>query len=147
MIKKEIGFTLIELLVVVSVIGVLVGVTVNVIDGRRQKAVAQDSAKKTNLEKVCAGLQAYYQGEDSYPAEGDVNIPLHSTAANASTLAFYINSWPDGFIYNVDGNDFSIHVQKSVDENYFKCGTAWRTVQECASTTDANDVSSCNPIP
>ena len=145
--KKNYGFTIIELLVVISVIGVLAGVTINAIDGQRQQQYAQDSSKKTNLEKTCAGIKAYHEGEGSYPLEGDENNPLHSSAATANVMKIYINNWPADFFYDVAGNDFSIYVQKAVDNNFFKCGSAWRKVQECYETTNNNNVTECVALP
>jgi prepilin-type N-terminal cleavage/methylation domain-containing protein len=143
------GFTLIELLIVISVIGAMAAITLNVINGGRQKAVAKDATTKANLEKVCASLKAYEQGESGFPEEGDNNNPLDDSAATNATAKVYLSVWPANFIYNYDAptKGFSVHVVKSVDDNIYKCGSAWRTVQECLSTTPEEDIDQCNPLP
>lgn len=141
------GFTLIELLVVIAIIGVLSGVLVNVIDGQQQKRIAEDATKRTNLEKMCSTLKSYYQGEGAYPHEGDVNNPLDSSAPTSDVASIYLTTWPTDFIYDEDGSGFSVYVQKSTDTHFFKCGTAWRTIQECNATTATNNVSACDALP
>jgi len=64
---KNQGLTLIELLLVITIIGILSGITVAVINPTRQKNTALDGVKVSNLQNVAAAIEAYYAGEGIYP--------------------------------------------------------------------------------
>lgn len=145
--KKSNGVTIIELLLVISMIGILIGITVGIINPQRQRDVAEDGVLNANMVKVCAAIEAYYQGEgEMYPAEGDNNNPLHASAATSSIAAVYIKEWPLGFVYNTNmsQDEFSVHVQQSGTTNFFKCNSTWKNVRECGPTTDPEDIADCD---
>jgi len=149
--KKQAGITLIELLLVITLIGILSGVLVSIINPQRQRDIAADGVTRANLTKTCAAIEAYYEGENEvYPeesTEADKN-PLHATASTSSVAAFYLNEWLPGFIYtrNVAGSQYAIHVQQVGTTNYFKCNSTWKNVRECADTTDFSDIQDCDAL-
>lgn len=82
--RKTFGFTIIELLIVISVIGILSGILLMVIDPRQSQNIAQDSVRISTLEGLAQVMQTYVTVEGSYPTgTGDAN------------LAVYLDSWPD----------------------------------------------------
>lgn len=128
--KYNKGFTLVELLIVVSVIGILAGVTISVINPERQKAIAEDGARKSNLEKVATGIEMFFQLENYYPDQGDSNNPL--LGADASLLGNYISVWPENFVYIKDNDSFAVYVVTATNsDNIFKYSTSWRKIREC----------------
>ena len=136
--KSEVGFTIIELMLVVSIIGVLSAVTISVMNIERQKDIAKEASIRTNMVKVCSALRAYGEAEAVtyaiYPAEGDNNNPLDSSASDADIVAFYLTKWPEGLVYNttITGNQFSVYVKQSITDNFWKCTSRyWDYVREC----------------
>ncbi|MFC1756150.1 type II secretion system protein [Patescibacteria group bacterium] len=146
--KNNTGLTMIELLMVILIIGILTAVVVSVVNPQRQRDYAQDGVLRANMNKVCAGIETYYQGEnEAYPLEGTEGNPLHASATPTHTVAaFYIAEWPQGFVYNVVGAEFSIHVQQVGNTNYYKCNSTWKNVRECADTTVLDEIQTCDPI-
>lgn len=145
--KKQSGVTIIELLLVISLIGILVGVTVGIINPQRQREVAEDGVLNANMVKVCGAIEAYYQGEnEKYPEEGDNNNPLDASAPTSDIAAVYISEWPAGFVYNTNMNldEFSVHAQQAGTTNIFKCNSTWKNVRECGLTTDLESISDCD---
>jgi general secretion pathway protein G len=63
------GLTLIELLIVITIIGILAGGFLVVINPQEQIAKSQDSRKKTDLAEIQKALEIYYQDHDAYPSE------------------------------------------------------------------------------
>ncbi|KKS07182.1 MAG: general secretion pathway protein G [candidate division WWE3 bacterium GW2011_GWE1_41_27] len=61
------GFTIVELLIVVSVIGILSGVTLSVINPAKLQARARDSQRISDLKKIQTALEAYFSDFRSYP--------------------------------------------------------------------------------
>ena len=50
------GFTLVELLVVISIIAILAGISITIINPQKQQAKAQEAMMRSNLAKVCMAL-------------------------------------------------------------------------------------------
>lgn len=139
---KKNGFTLIELMIVVSVIGVLAGVTMRIIDPQHQKAIAEDAVVQQRVSDLAVAIETYRTAEGSYPDEGTTNNPLESEATG-DIAAVYIANWPEGFVYNVSGDSFSIHATKSTSNDIYKYSSSWDEVRECGSTTSDSLVDSC----
>ena len=140
-IKK--GFTLIELLIVVSVIGILAGAVVGLIDVNKTQDRARDGVRQANLEKVIQGLESFYVLEDYYPAQGSSgdgsNNPLLGT--DSAALSTYITQWPTEEVYTynkIDDNNFVIGTPNS-SGNYYKYHSAWSGISECDSWTVDED--------
>ena len=96
---KNQGLTLVELLLVISIIGILSGITVTVINPTKQRERAQDGVKISNLQNVSAAIEAYYAGEGKYPVS-NAGVPDTNVLVNPM-LSTYLNSWPgSAYIYN-----------------------------------------------
>lgn len=65
--KRKNGFTLIELLVVITVLGVLSGVMLGLINIRGIRAKSRDSQRQTDLAKVQTALELYFADYRIYP--------------------------------------------------------------------------------
>ena len=142
-VKKNPGFTLIELVIVISVIGMTAGVLMNVINGQRQREYAQDGVFRSNLDLTVKTIETYYTAERSYPDQGGAN-QNPTAGADSTTLAFYLEIWPAGLVYNENGADFSIHVRKATNTDYFKYSSIWKEIRECADGTDIGSVTDCD---
>lgn len=62
------GFTLIELLIVIAIIGILLGLGIS--NYQRAQQNARDSRRAKDLSEVKNALEAHFQNELAYPAEG-----------------------------------------------------------------------------
>lgn len=138
------AFTLIELLLVVAVIGILAGVTVTVINPQKQKDIAEDAVRLSNVEKLVAAIEAYYAAEGQYPPENPT-----------SDAAFmnYITAWPeptsagDTYEYwvSADRQSFTVLVVKALwgdSKDAYKYNTSYGKIQICKNIVVSN--SSCN---
>ena len=141
--KKNTGFTLIELVIVIAVIGAMSGALINVLNGQRQREYAQDGVLRNSLDLTVKAVETYYTSERSYPDQGGAN-QNPTLGADSSILAFYLEIWPDGLVYNSDGDDFSLHVRKATDTNFFKYNSTWKQIRECADGTDEGDMADCD---
>ena len=135
------GFTLIELLLVVSIISILSGIVINVVNSDRQKKIAQDAVKKSTLDKLITGVQSYYAIEGKYPVDESVDgNPMNDGAAGDDSLVkVYIAAWPnnatDTYKYSAATGAFQIYIVQSVNSgNYFKYSSDWDIIKECGAT-------------
>lgn len=89
------GFTLIELLIVVSIIGILTGVTVSVINVTRSQNIAKDAVRASTLEKLVQGLEAYTAAEGTNPLDTNTDgNPLNVGSGSEDVVGIYLSSWP-----------------------------------------------------
>lgn len=143
--KNSGGFTLIELLIVISVIGVLAGVLTQVVNPKRQKAVAEDGVKRSKLESVAQALESYYVAEDSIPKRGSSanGSPLDTNVNPVITI--YLKDWPGTDYYYVrTDSDFAVYVALSTNTaRYLKYSSTWSKIQECGAT-NINEVATCS---
>lgn len=65
--KKQKGFTLIELLIVVSLIGILSGVLISVMDPNASRSRARDTQRISDLKKIQVALEMRFSDTISYP--------------------------------------------------------------------------------
>ncbi len=142
--KTQSAFTLIELLIVISVVGILSGVLVNVIDSKGQKNKALDSVHRKDINDLAVSIESYRTAEGSYPDEGTENNPLDPSASTRNTAAVYITEWPVGVIYIKNDPDFAIYIQKEADTNFIKYNSVWREFRECADTTNPTSITDCD---
>jgi len=85
------GFTLVELLIAVSLIGILTGVLLAVINPRGIQSKARDSQRISDLSKVKVALESYFADNRRYPAgTGWIKLSTLSGSLEGS----YINKLP-----------------------------------------------------
>ena len=128
------GFTLIELLIVVSILGILGGVTINVINISAQRNRASDGVKRATLEKLIQGIESKYAIEGTYPAN----------SADTNLIPTYIKAWPNGtpvgatYTYTLDGGgaNYGILVTLSSNASYcykYRTDSCWGGgIRECS---------------
>lgn len=93
MLKK--AFTLIELLIVISVIGILAGIVIAVIDPIKQKEKAQEGVIVATMSKIVLAIEAYYAVYGVYPdcgtllgdLSGGVNFQTCTIGSNQGAFA------------------------------------------------------------
>jgi type II secretion system protein G len=71
--KLKKGFTLIELLIVISLIGVLAGSVLALLNPTAQVQKANDSKRKSDLKQIQNALETYYNDNGSYPTGDAAN--------------------------------------------------------------------------
>jgi len=86
------GFTLIELLIAISLIGILTGVLLVVINPRGIQAKARDSQRVSDLAKVKVALENYFSDNRAYPIK--TSWVLVDTDLTSILVSNYINILP-----------------------------------------------------
>jgi prepilin-type N-terminal cleavage/methylation domain-containing protein len=71
---NERAFTLIELLIVVSLIGILTGLVISVVDSQGLRARARDGQRASDLKKIQIALELYFADFRNYPTSAWNNI-------------------------------------------------------------------------
>ncbi len=104
--KNNSGFTLVELLIVISILAVLAGVLVSVLDVRNTQNIAKDAVAIAQLEKLAQGIEAFTAAEGRFPVADPINTggdgnPLVGGGEGAP-LRVYISTWPDPVGINDD---------------------------------------------
>ncbi len=133
---KQKGFTLIELLVVITLIGVLAGILVSVINAPVQRARAQDGVKQNTMSSLVTALETHAAMEGSYPED--------------PTTSNYVKNWPTSD-YNyarlVDGT-FVLWVEKSEYAGQcYKYHSSWGYIHSCTLSCANNaDKTGCTPL-
>ncbi|PIS22202.1 hypothetical protein COT50_03235 [candidate division WWE3 bacterium CG08_land_8_20_14_0_20_41_10] len=85
------GFTLVELLIAISLIGILTGVLLAVLNPRGIQAKARDSQRISDLSKVKVALESYFSDNRGYPTSGSNWVLVNSISGLATA---YINILP-----------------------------------------------------
>ena len=67
------GFTLIEILIVITIVGILSGVTIVVINPNAMYGRGRDARRQADLKTIQTGLENYYAANRSYPTDGTGN--------------------------------------------------------------------------
>jgi prepilin-type N-terminal cleavage/methylation domain-containing protein len=122
--KRQAGFTIIEMLIVVTILAMLAGILVPVLQEGQQ--TARDSRRMADLRSVQSALADYYREFGSYPNtsgawQGDATdvgglgyaatgyipglVPNHLTALPRDPDAQFPNA-TDGYMYRSDGTDY-----------------------------------------
>jgi len=144
---KQTGVTLIELLIVISVIGVLSGGLIRVINLNKTRGYARDGVRQANIEKLVTALEGYSHVEGLYPTGDDVGD------GNSVLRKTYLNTWPQGFADDgavdeavwgykytqlEDGDAFALSVKNSAGNGCYKYHTVWGEMRNC-SVCDSSD--------
>jgi len=66
------AFTLVELLIVVSIIGILAGVAIAVINPNKVRGRARDGVRKNDIAVIKGAIENYYSEHNIYPATGTI---------------------------------------------------------------------------
>lgn len=106
--KKQSGFTLVELLIGISVLGILSGITLSIINPERQRNIAKDSVNKSTLLKLSESIESLKLASDSstYPSQlypGNIGVPM---------LAIKGLDTPPTLIYKLGGVSPSLDTSK-----------------------------------
>jgi prepilin-type N-terminal cleavage/methylation domain-containing protein len=130
------GFTLVELLIVISLIGILASVSLSILNPKKQRNVAEDGVRQSNLEKYALGIEAYANANGEYPVDttGD-GVP------DGADVATFISRIPNGeptagttYPYTVaaDKASFGAYVTKASDTtSCFKYLSVWGKMKVC----------------
>lgn len=84
------GFTLVELLIAISLIAILSGVLLSVINPRGIQRKARDSQRVADLAKVKVALESYFTDHRAYPVSGSW-VLVHNVSG---LVTDYINVLP-----------------------------------------------------
>jgi type II secretory pathway pseudopilin PulG len=90
------GFTLVELLLVVSLIIILTGVLLNLLNKRGIRDKATDSVRMATLQRLSEALETHGAFEGSYP--------MDQSEAQSSV---YVENWPDDIPYSYSTTEVS----------------------------------------
>lgn len=147
---KDNAFTLIELLLVVSIIGILSGVALMVINPRQLENQADDGVRVSHIEKVVQALEAYNAAEGSYPTSSN----------NQPVAPDYITNWPDtggtlgdeyaNYVYYIESGSMCVSVPMATNPSeyikYVNPGShycygrvLWRCGENCGDGFDPRD--------
>jgi prepilin-type N-terminal cleavage/methylation domain-containing protein len=139
------GFTLVELLIVISLIGILASVSLSILNPKKQRNVAEDGVRQSNLEKYALGIEAYANANGEYP--GDTTSDGVPDGADVAT---FISKIPNGeptvgttYPYTVaaDKASFGVYVTKASDTTFcFKYLSIWGKMKVCPSARCAEIV-------
>jgi len=112
------AFTLVELLIVVSIIGILSGIALVVVNPQRQRDIALDTVNKQTLSNMAQSIEGYFlaSGSLTYPANlyltGGSPIPL---------LQLPSSQTPPGLVYkrNSSNNQFCLCLSSLVRKDIY----------------------------
>jgi len=88
------GFTLVELLIAISLIAILTGVLLAVLNPRGIQAKARDSQRISDLSKVKVALENYFSDNRAYPVEAAWAYIDTGGTISAALKPNYINTLP-----------------------------------------------------
>lgn len=147
--KASAGFTLVELLIVISLIGILTGVTLSIINPKKQRQVAEDGVRQSNLQKYASGIEAYANANGNYPTT--IAFDASTKIPTDIEVATFISKIPKdeptiGVVYPywvaADNASFGVYVYKTGSTTTcYKYRSTWGKIKECsgANCTGAND--------
>ena len=123
------SFTLVELLIVVSILGILSGLVISVINPARLQKGARDANRRKDLAVVAETLEQYYADWNRYPVTSD-----YSAATFFLTNNGYISTAP------TDPKDFS-YCYTSTGQTFVLCAAFEKDPAE------TNGVTPCMTLP
>lgn len=94
---KEKGFTLVEILVTISLLGIMIGVIVVVLNPASFRAKARDGNRQSALPVIQGALEMYYAQNSAYPsgaAATDLNAALNNGGAWTVGGVVYLSRSP-----------------------------------------------------
>lgn len=132
--KNEQGFTLVELLIVIIIMGILAGITINVINPAGLRAKSRDATRAADLKKIQASLELYFADNRAYPESrasgGWENLSAGSALLPGELSPNYINVLPLDPIgtdtaHTGPCNDFCIDTGANCRYNYRSDSTSY----------------------
>jgi len=154
-IESPAGFTLVELLVVISVVLILSGVLIAIINPKVQRDKAEDTIQQSNLEKLATGVESYASVYGKYPlaAEmGDLNNDGKPDSADVQVfIAKHPNNEPKAGVFyyyavSSDQSAFGTYVPKassSSSSQCFKYRSTWGKIRECSGANCTGGTDGC----
>lgn len=148
--NKTSGFTLVELLVAVSVLIILTGAAITVINPVAQRNKAEDGIRQSNLEKLALGIEAYANANGRYPPTAYIDSRYVPDPTNPDVPVFISNMPNDeptaGTVYMYRSTSdllyFGVWVRRASDTTKcFKYYSAWGKIQECTVTVGCTGTS------
>lgn len=135
------GFTLVELLIVISLVGILSGVALSIINPKKQRQVAEDGVRQSNLNKYALGIESYGNSVGKYPTESKMADANGDGKPDDIEVAGFISKIPNNeptvgvtYTYKVasDQSAFAVSVPEAGDSNAcYKYQSDWGRVKEC----------------
>jgi len=154
--QKRNGFTLIELLVVISVLIILVGVTLSIINPKKQRQKAEDGIRQANLEKLATAIESYSNANGLYPTAAEMADTNGDDKPDGAEMQVFISTLPNDqptagttYLYSVsaDQASFVAYVAKASDSSAcFRYHSACSKIQERSGSDCNGDVTEyvCN---
>lgn len=142
------GFTFIELLVAVSVVAILVGIVLLVMNPNQLRAKTRDAKRVNDLKAVQAALEQYFADNESYPqCGGATNWGIANTCLSTA-LQNYIGAFPADPLTNAHGSDSSpcaISTGQANRYNYISDGSTY-TLTALLETSAPAGISQCSDL-
>lgn len=151
--KRQAGFTIIEMLIVVTILAMLAGILIPVLEDAAQ--ASRDARRASDLKTVQAALESYKRVEGTYPDtagawQGDAPtyggfgydaagyipglVPDYMQALPKDPSNEYPDATEGGYMYNSDGTDYKMCINIAPESHpagnpFFdpaRAGTAWQ---------------------
>jgi hypothetical protein len=126
------------MIIVATIIGILGGVVIFLIDPQRAMDRSADSVRLGTVGKIVEAAEAYANLEGNYPTQAQLEGSV------------YINSWPtdvpksgDTYDYSQSGSTFTVYTEKS-DGSYYKYFSTQGRTYDCPASGSA--YSDCDSI-
>ncbi len=149
---KKNGFTLIELITVVVIIGILAGVTINVVNIKRIQQRSRDARRIGDLKKIQTALELYFADTRTYlPSTSWVDINSATNIVKTALISpsnVYIDRMPTDPFEDKTSEiaDMTCHGTRLHGYYYISTGGKYvlNTIME---TTENADDSLCSELP
>ena len=132
-IKRNAGFTIVEMLIVVTILAMLAGILIPVLEDSASSS--RDARRAADLKSVSSALEAYKRVNGAYPTTGGSWSVEDGTTADYGATGYISSLVPDflpalpndpdsstnfgtdGYAYRSDGSDFKF-IAKSTPESF-----------------------------
>jgi prepilin-type N-terminal cleavage/methylation domain-containing protein len=142
------GFSFIELIVSVSVVGILVGIVLVVMNPNQLRAKARDARRINDLKLIQSGLEQFLSNNGAYPtcSGGNVwGIAQACLTRVGNDLTTYIGSFPKDPLFQLDGTGNSPCVAGQANRyNYVSNGSTY--VLTSILESSPQNIKSCNSL-
>lgn len=142
--RSRIGFTLVELLIAVSILGVLVGAVIVVINPAGVLKRSRDAKCKSDLQLIHTALEFFHQNNTVYP-DFSLCTEITSTEDLGLVSGGYIKqipTAPDGggyyYISSDSGAQFKLVTKLEISGNYDNKQCDSGVVTACSAIVDDN---------